>query len=253
MYGCVGSDTINVILRHYPEVDLGNDTTVCEGTEVALDAGNGGIEYFWNTGETTSTIEADATGNYSVMVTNAEGCTGMDTVMITMSGQLPSIDYIQPYNNGLYTFTYTAVNPQNVNGYEWDFGDGSPTSNAQMPTHTYDSVGNYVVTLKVSSDCGYIYDSTSAHIVGIGEINANGKDVVIYPNPTKGSATITVHGDLKMKNVAVYDVVGKELLNVKAESAHKHVLSLSGMASGLYTVKIMTDKGEVTRKLEIIK
>jgi hypothetical protein len=56
-----------------------------------------------------------------------------------------------------------------------------------------------------------------------------------------------------MKRVVVYDVVGKELLNVKAESAHKHVLSLNGMASGLYTITITTDKGEVTRKLEIIK
>jgi len=34
--------------------------------------------------------------------------------------------------------------------YEWNFGDGSPTSTDQNPTHTYATAGTYTVTLKVT-------------------------------------------------------------------------------------------------------
>jgi len=35
--------------------------------------------------------------------------------------------------------------------YSWDFGDGSPLSNAANPTHVYTAAGNYVVTLQAYS------------------------------------------------------------------------------------------------------
>ncbi len=34
-----------------------------------------------------------------------------------------------------------------ANGFEWDFGDGSPTSTAYEPAHTYPTVGTYTITL----------------------------------------------------------------------------------------------------------
>jgi PKD repeat protein len=37
--------------------------------------------------------------------------------------------------------------------YEWDFGDGKTSTEAQ-PTHVYDSEGNFTVTLKVTDDKG---------------------------------------------------------------------------------------------------
>jgi hypothetical protein len=38
-----------------------------------------------------------------------------------------------------------------------------------------------------------------------------------------------------------------------ADSKDKHVLQLSGLASGIYTIQVYTDKGTVPRKLEILK
>ncbi len=53
----------------YPEVDLGNDTTIYQGESLILDAGNPGAGYLWNNGATTQTIEISAAGTYSVTVT----------------------------------------------------------------------------------------------------------------------------------------------------------------------------------------
>ena len=46
-----------------------------------------------------------------------------------------------------------AANPSNCSGpigYLWDFGDGSPTSTFQNPTHTYASAGTFTWTLTTS-------------------------------------------------------------------------------------------------------
>ena len=57
--GCKAIDAINVTVAPALIVNLGNDTTICAGNSVVLDAGNPGATYMWSTGETTRTIVAD--------------------------------------------------------------------------------------------------------------------------------------------------------------------------------------------------
>lgn len=72
-----------------PQVNLGNDTTICAWSAILLDAGNPGSTYVWSTGATTQTILADSAGtgygskDYDVLVSSAPGCTAKDTVRIT--------------------------------------------------------------------------------------------------------------------------------------------------------------------------
>ena len=251
-FTCKNSDTIEVLLRDNPVVNLGNDTTVCNGVVLNLNAGNDGIEYFWNTGQTSNNININSAGTYIAFVTNGDGCVKIDTIQVTMQGQLPSIQGISVSNNGAYTFQYTAVNPQNVIGYDWDFGDGTPHSYQVSPTHTYANSGNYIVILKLSSTCGFFSDSSSAQIVGIHQITVDNNELMVYPNPTTGGATL-LSKNLKMEEVSVYNILGQVVLTAKADSPNKHTLQLAALASGVYTIQVRTDKGNVARKLEIIK
>ncbi|WP_118973508.1 Ig-like domain-containing protein [Taibaiella koreensis] len=253
-YTCVKSDTININLRNNPVVRLGNDTTVCNGATLALDAGGDGISYFWSTGATTRVLNINEAGSYNVFVTNNLGCIKSDTIVVTMAGELPTIDGINISNNGVNTFHFTAVNPQNVIGYDWDFGDGSPHSFQASPFHSYDAnPANYIVVLRLSSSCGFLSDSTSAHIVGIHQLNVSNDEMTVYPNPAKATATILNRGALKMEKIAVYNVLGQVVYEATADSKDKHTLSLGSMAAGVYTIQVYTDKGTVARKLEILK
>jgi gliding motility-associated-like protein len=54
---------------------VGNAVTVCSSATLTLTAPAGFAAYNWSTGETTQQITAATSGNYSVTVTNAEGCT----------------------------------------------------------------------------------------------------------------------------------------------------------------------------------
>jgi hypothetical protein len=253
IYTCSSTDEVKITLRTNPVVNLGNDTSVCNGVNLKLDPGNVGSQYFWSTGNTGQSITVNSPGNYNIIVTNDQGCEGFDTIHVSMNGELPSISGIQISNNAQYTFSFTAVNPQNVIGYEWDFGDSSAHSYLANPSHTYAAAGNYIVVLRLSSTCGFLNDTTSSHIVGIHQINVSNDELSVYPNPTKNQATILVKGDLKMNEVAIYNVLGQVIYRHKSDSTTKHEMDLNGMSSGLYTVEIFTDKGTVSRKLEIVR
>ncbi len=69
-------------------ISLGNDTSVCEGTTLILDPGSGYQHYIWNTGDTSQTIVANQSGDYSVQVTNRRGCQAADTIHVDVVKQI---------------------------------------------------------------------------------------------------------------------------------------------------------------------
>jgi hypothetical protein len=50
--------------------------------------------------------------------------------------------------------------PFTADGYLWDFGDGFTSDEMYMAFHTYNTPGQYSVTLTVSKDCGAVDDTT---------------------------------------------------------------------------------------------
>jgi serine protease len=72
-------------------VSLGNDTSLCGGDSLQLDAGNPGENYLWSTLETSQQIYVSAAGQYIVKVTNVAACTASDTIIIYASSS-PVVD-----------------------------------------------------------------------------------------------------------------------------------------------------------------
>src|SRR5690606_37484690 len=52
-----------------PVVALGNDTSICEGTSLTLDAGVDDATTIWNTGDIARQIQVNTAGTYIVSVT----------------------------------------------------------------------------------------------------------------------------------------------------------------------------------------
>jgi hypothetical protein len=89
--GCSNSDQITVNVSSAPTVTLGNDIEVCENeapVQVSASSNQGGLVYFWNTGDNTSAISTSTSGEYYVTVTDANGCSDMDTISVTLN-ELP--------------------------------------------------------------------------------------------------------------------------------------------------------------------
>lgn len=81
--GCMdSSDNLYISTTNFLGIDLGNDTSFCEGGSVTFDAGSGFSAYTWQNGSTSQTFIADTTGNYFVQATDSSGCFGSDTVAL---------------------------------------------------------------------------------------------------------------------------------------------------------------------------
>jgi PKD repeat protein len=60
--------------------------------------------------------------------------------------------------------TFTDTSTGGPTSWQWDFGDGTPTSNQRNPIHTYSGAGTFVVTLTVRNSIG---TDTASNLVQI--------------------------------------------------------------------------------------
>ncbi len=88
--GCENRDTAVVTINALPVVNLGADTTRCAGT-VTLDAANNGATYLWSDASTGQTLTVSTTGIYAVEVTDANNCSGVDTISVVINS-LPVVN-----------------------------------------------------------------------------------------------------------------------------------------------------------------
>ncbi len=71
--------------------------------------------------------------------------------------------------------------------------------------------------------------------------------VTVYPNPTTGMIQIQ-NSESRIENVEVYDAYGK-MLNVVSVNDNVTAIDLTSYASGTYFVRVMTEKGVVTKRV----
>jgi hypothetical protein len=141
---CIAKDTIAVMHSSAPTTSIGNDTTICAGTSLTLNATTPSSTYLWDNNATTATRTVAAAGIYNVTITNQFGCFKRDTIEIAVS-PLPVVNLGQ-----LITICDGAtvqLNAQNPGAsYLWD-------NNATSQTRSVTTSGTYHVTVTNPFHC----------------------------------------------------------------------------------------------------
>lgn len=91
--GCSNSTSQTLVVFELPQINIGNDTVVCSFETVTLDATiTNGSSYLWTPGDfTTPIITVDSIGigygsqEYSVLVTDNNGCSSTDATLIAFN------------------------------------------------------------------------------------------------------------------------------------------------------------------------
>ncbi|MFT4665072.1 MAG: gliding motility-associated-like protein [Patescibacteria group bacterium] len=130
--GCsaIGSTTITESTSLNPVIS--GVPAFCEGETTSLDVGIGFAEYAWSTGSVEQMLEVNTTGDYSVTVTDAGGCTG-ETIIAVNVVNLPGAilqDNAEICNtelSGSFLDLYGLVLSGDANG-TWEDTDGSGAS-----------------------------------------------------------------------------------------------------------------------------
>lgn len=81
-HGCVGSTAATINAFASPFVKINAQTTLCQGKSADLIATAGFRNYQWSNGGTTDSIQIQNGGDFSVTVTDSNGCKASDTVNI---------------------------------------------------------------------------------------------------------------------------------------------------------------------------
>lgn len=252
-YGCWSADTVKYEIKDNPISTLLSDTSVCEDVPVTLNPGAGGIQYFWNTGATQREITVDYPGNFIVQIVAANGCVVSDTATIINNGKLPQYDGIRVRTVDIRTFQFDVINPDYILDYNWDFGDGT-TATAANPSHTYLNNGNYIVILSTTSDCGTRIDSSTVHIVsttGINDITLDDNVIKVYPNPTNQDFNIKTEDGVLIEEVMIFAINGQLVYQNKLGNTNTTKVPISKLNSGMYQVKVLTNKGVAIKKLTV--
>ena len=240
------SNTISIEIHALPAVQLGADTAAC--SNITLDAQNAGSSYAWTTGDTTQTILASSSGQYSVTVMDMYGCSSSDTIAVTInqppavtgtaSSMTPCQDDADVVLTGLPAGGTWSGSSVTGNLFDPSIGPG-----AQILTYAYTDTngcsGQYPLTIVVSQ------------CVGIAE-NAGGT-YSVYPNPNNGTFTIAFEAEMNNVIVEMLDVAGNLVLSEQydVKAGDQKQINVTGTASGIYVLRMTTANGVSTQRIII--
>lgn len=159
-----GSSTATQVItvNAFPSVTAaGNPTNICVGQSTTL-TGSGASTYVWNPGNISGSpvnVTPAATTTYTVVGTDANGCTNTSGVTITVVPcATPNVNFIASdtvlcVGDCINFMDNTTNNPTT---WSWTFsGAATATSNLQNPVNIcYNAPGTYAVTLIATNSSG---------------------------------------------------------------------------------------------------
>jgi gliding motility-associated-like protein len=140
--GCSKRDSITVNFKPVPTVNLGRDTTLCEGVAKTLNALYDGARYTWQDLSGTPSYQATKPGIYHVAV-DLNGCVARDSILINYKTR-PQFSLGR--DTSICTGEQLELRPRLSNAsYRWQ--DGSGTANYMVR-----EAGLYSLT--ATNECG---------------------------------------------------------------------------------------------------
>ncbi len=155
---CYGISEVALSVLELPNIETNSETSYCLNffpETIMLDAGVIGdspsnYSYEWSTGENTSTIAVNAPGNYSVRVTNTNGCFKDRTINVLPSNiaTVTDVDIVDGSGNNSITVIFSGEGDYE---YALDNIDGP-----YQDSNTFVDVlpGLYTVYVRDKNNCG---------------------------------------------------------------------------------------------------
>ena len=193
--------------------DIGQDTAICLGESVLLDAQNpDAASWEWNTGETSQTILVDSAGEYSVEITSVGGCEINDTIHI----QTHYIEVVAPIDTGICQGESVEIVAQSDSAQVWNWNNGETSQSITVGT-----TGEYKITVANSFGC----------------LDSDSVQVTVHTLPTVTLSDTTICPGDSAQFTAVSSTAEEYLWSENASGVHQTYI---GYSEGTYQV-VVTD------------
>ncbi|NRD19632.1 T9SS type B sorting domain-containing protein [Winogradskyella eckloniae] len=162
---CFGISEVELTVFSLPNIETADDTIYCLNTYPEPILLNGGVQddlpnnyyYAWSTGENTSEIEINAPGNYTVRVSNTNGCYKDRTITVlpSINASITSIDVTDASQNNTISVIVSGSG-----NYEYALDDAL---GPYQDSNTFLNVipGIHTVYVRDKNDCGITEESVS--------------------------------------------------------------------------------------------
>ncbi len=247
--GCSSSaGPVNVQVNPNPASVITADGPLdfCEGNSVMLTASPGST-YAWSNGATTQSISVSQSGNYSVMVTDANGCSTPSAATAVSVSPSPVVTLtVVPYTRlypGLSTVLMANVSPAGSYTFEWT-RNGNPVAGAPGASLlvNVDLLGDYAVRVENAAGC--------ANVSAVQTIaDSASTKLFIWPNPNTGVFQVSYHRGAGLGSVnytlTIYDAKGAYVFRQSYSINSPYQLmevNMTREAGGVYMV-VLTDNG----------
>lgn len=263
-YTCIITDATNcsmavigtVPTKPAPAITLAK-TVVCNANNASgtitpnITTGNAPYTYSWSTipTQTNSTATGLHNGTYSVLVTDANGCTGTASTTF-MDGYIPSplalnnspITHASNGCNG--QITVTAVGGASPFSYTWSPNNESTNSANNL------CAGTYTVCITDANGCTACKNFTINQTTGIIPESENTFAVVSNSN-TQGQLEINFNVNTSQKiSLKMYSLIGTEVLSQTINPGTKSTaINTLHLTPGVYFIEATINNNRVTKKV----
>ena len=256
----VTNTTMNTMTAlQYPQASfITDDQSICETNCIQfVNQSVSGTSYSWifaggnpatSTAASPGTICYPTAGNYDVtlITTNA---LGSDTLL------QPAFISVAT-SPGVFTVTQSGdslIAPQGYDSYQW-FYNNSPIIDDTLYYHVATQNGDYSVVVENVNGCQSGVNIPN-FIIGVEDVYTS-QTFEVYPNPTNGEFEIMFESKFAQDVlISIYDNIGHLVYSEKiiSEPNSDKISVSNSLASGVYTLKVVSEKGIGTKRLMVNK
>ena len=234
--GCSNTDAVQFTVFALPVAIAGLDTSVCLGGSIPL-SGSGGVSCSWtpaasldNSNSCTPIASPLSSTAYSLTVTDANGCTNSDALLVTVH-PLPSLPVI--IQNG------SSLVSSSTSGNQW-YLNGNLIAGATDTAYTPLVNGNYEVVVTDSNGCSSASGLYFFGSVEVNAVNALNDFSVMYNSLSDELIYYSLIN--KDVNIVVYDLSGREVRRENIQGQYLEFrINISDIPKGFYFITIQND------------
>ncbi|MCK6639339.1 MAG: HYR domain-containing protein [Bacteroidia bacterium] len=224
-------------------------TTNDGSIDLSVAGGTPGYAYVWSTTATTQDVTALDGGNYTVTVTDTNGCSAVES--FTLTEPLPPT---VTFSAGLDTVCQSTTTPFTLTGASPAGGvfSGTGMINDTVFDPMTASIGFNVITYTYTDSLGCTGSAVDSILVDVctdlaSQLSGLNSQFSIFPNPNNGAFTVITS---TFADMMIYDAQGKLVAAQKVQASVQNQINIEG--SGMYLITIVAADGSRTTQRVVV-
>jgi len=183
-------------------------------------------------------------------ITEGDASNNSKTLLVTITHHNPVQNLVATPEGSNVVLTWDAPEAKALSGYII-FRDGTQIASrpAGNPTYTDSNVPDGLYEYCVEAVYGTVHSEQVCVETTVDGINEMAENIAVYPNPANSFVKIA---NAEGAKISVINSLGQVVANINEATAEQEI-NVTGLANGIYTIRISNNDNVVTRQFSVSK